>query len=424
MNDFQKAIQYYNDGLKLFEEGNIEASIESYNKSISFDDSDPDTFNNLGVAYYKLNQKDNAKKAFEESIELDPMYARPFNNVGVLYLSENAFDKAKDNFEKSLRCDESYVAAYLNLSYVYRIKGMVNISIEMYMKALEFSSKDKKRSSDLLGVSFLNTDSGEFTQIFNVTDNDLLASEEWSRVEITAEDILNTYKMLHEEYDTSKSYYNMAVELFKKDQLDESIKYFQKSIDVEPDFYPAYFNLGLAYENNAKNNEALEAYISASNIKPNLPVFLSIAVVLFKLGRFSEANGYINKAVDYSNNSPEEYNNIGHALFKLSRINDSIEYYKKAVELKPDFLMAYYNLGVVYNKFGDIDDAINSYLKVIEIDPNYVPALNNLGVAYENMGNIDEAIKYYELTLKIDSNYSIAYENLFELLKRKESQPT
>src|SRR3989339_1211706 len=216
MNDFQKAIQFYNDGLKLFDEGNIESAIESYAKSITFDDSDPDTFNNIGVAYYKLNKIDEALKAFRESINLDPMYARPYNNIGVLYIAKNAFDKAKDSFEKSINCDETYIAAYLNLSYIYRIKGMVNTSIEMYMKALDFSSKDRKRSSDLLGVSFLTTESKDFNQIFNITENDLLASEEWSRVEISAEDILNTYKMLHEEDDTSVAFYNMAVELFKK----------------------------------------------------------------------------------------------------------------------------------------------------------------------------------------------------------------
>lgn len=421
MSDFQKAIQFYNDGLKLFDAGNVEAAIEAYGKSISFDDSDPDTFNNIGVAYYKLKRIDEALDAFKESIALDPMYARPYNNLGVLFISKNSFDKAKDSFEKSVNCDETYIAAYLNLSYVYRVKGMVNTSIEMYMKALDFSSKDRKRSSDLLGVSFLATESKDFNQIFNITENDLLASEEWFRVEVTAEDILNTYKMLHEEEETSTAYYNMAVELYKKDQLDEAIDYFKRSIESAPDFYPAYFNLGLAYENNANMKDALEAYIEASALKPNLAVYLSVAVAMFKLGRFSEANGYLNKAVDCTTGTPEEFNNIGHALFKVSRINDAIEYYQKAVELKPDFLMAHYNLGVVHSKFGEVNDAIESYLKVIEIDPSYVPALNNLGVAFESTGDIDEAIKFYEKTLEVNPKYTIAYENLFELLKRKDS---
>ncbi|MEW5819792.1 MAG: tetratricopeptide repeat protein [Cyanobacteriota bacterium] len=421
MHDFQKAIHYYNEGLKLFEKGELEASIDSFRKSIELDDSDPDIFVNLGVAYVKCNMIDLAIEAFVSSIELDPIFARSFNNLGVCLLKLDKIDKAQEKFEKAINFDDSYVPAYLNLSVVFKNKGMVSTSIEMYMKALELSSKNRKGSSEVLGVAFLEDSRKSFDQVFKLTDFDLLASDKWERTELTVEDILNTYRMLHEdEKEGPESYFNIGVELYKKSQYVDAIEYFNKSINLDNKYYPSYYNIGLAYELMGEISNAATAYTESIKVKPTLAAYLSLSLMLYKLGNYSQSTYNIEKAKVIASNNAESFNNIGYALFKIGKVNDAIEFYYKAVDKDPGYSIAYYNLGVVHSKIGEIDQAIESYLKVIEIEPDNVPALNNLGVAYENIGNIDKAIEYYEKTLEINPKYTIAYENLFEILKRKE----
>lgn len=421
LNDFQKAIHFYNEGLKLFERGDLESAIESYKNSISFDPTDPDVYNNLGVAYLRLDKLNEAIEVFKTSIDLDPVYARTYNNLGTCFFKKNVIDLARDNFEKAVECDETYIAPYLNLSEVYKIKGMVNVSIEMYMKALSLSSKNRKNTSENYGVAFLENSSKSFNHIFGLTDYDLLTTEKWERTELSIEDILNTYKTLHEEgEDTSISNFNIGVELFKKGQYEESIEYFKKSLELDQTYYPAYYNLALAYEMSLEIAEASKWYQKAIKLTPTLAAFLSLAVMQFRLGNYSQAMYNIEKAKTLAEGDPESYNNIGHALYKISKTPEAIEFYKKAIQVDPNYSIAYYNLGVVYSKIGETEDAIKSYEKVIEIEPDNVPALNNLGVAHESLRNYDKAIEYYQKTLEVNPKYSIAYENLFELLKRKE----
>ena len=421
MNDFKKAIQAYNTGLKEFENGDIEKAISSFKQSIQFDASDPDVYNNLGVAYIRLNKIQNAIDAFVTSIELDPIFARSFNNLGVALFKQDFIDQARDQFEKAIECDDYYTASFLNLSFIYKLKGMASLSIDMYMNALEISSKSRKNNKEMLGVSFLETDTKSFNQIFNVTDYDLLISDKWERTEITVEDILNTYKILHEgTEDSSESFFNLGNELYKKAQYAKAIEYFEKAIDLDENYYPAYYNLALAYEMNGDNEEAANYYKKAVKIQPTLAAYLSLAIMLFRLGNYSQTMYNIEKAKGLAGNDSEKLCNIGHALSKIGKLSEANEFYNKAIEVDPMYTIAYYNLGVIHTKLGELDQAIESYMKVIEIEPDNAPALNNIGVAYERLGHLEKAADYYQKALDVDTKYSIAYENLFEILKRND----
>lgn len=61
-----KGTDYYNAGLKFFKDGKFVDAKENYKKAYKLNYKDQDALYNLGVTYYKLNQKDSACYCWNE----------------------------------------------------------------------------------------------------------------------------------------------------------------------------------------------------------------------------------------------------------------------------------------------------------------------------------------------------------------------
>ncbi len=105
----------------------------------------------------------------------------------------------------------------------------------------------------------------------------------------------------------------------------EAIKIFQKIIDIDPEYFYAYDNLGIIFNKLEFYEEAAKAYLEVIRIDPkNIEVYNKLGVVLHTLGRNEEA----------------------------------INIYQKALDIDPKFAIVYYNLGNALSSFGHDKEAI------------------------------------------------------------------
>lgn len=109
-------------------------------------------------------------------------------------------------------------------------------------------------------------------------------------------------------------FYNKGIDYYKKGAYDEAINYFRRSIDVDPDFIDAYYNLGTVLE-------YLEQYDSA------LTVFKQIIVrepedydAVYRAAWLSYKLGEINKAKTYLALIPENSARYNDAKSLLSQL--------------------------------------------------------------------------------------------------------
>jgi superkiller protein 3 len=107
-----------------------------------------------------------------------------------------------------------------------------------------------------------------------------------------------------------------------------------------------YFQQGYAYNNKGDYDKAIEYYNKAIELNPDY------AVAYYNLGNVYNNKGDYGKAIEY--------------------YNKAIEYYNKAIELNPDSVDAYNNLGIAYNIKSDDDKAIEYYNKAIELNPGSI----------------------------------------------------
>jgi serine/threonine protein kinase/tetratricopeptide (TPR) repeat protein len=160
---------------------------------------------------------------------------------------------------------------------------------------------------------------------------------------------------------------NSAVRLFRQNAnrkdsqpiLDEAIACFNKAIDLDARFTPAYNNLG--------------------------------AVYCDYLGDYGKAIECFRKVIEVDPQNALAHYNLGNALWSQQKPDEAIDAYRKSIELNPKYAAAHYNLGNALRAQKKLAEAIDAYRKSAEVDPGYLPALANayrlLAKDYFSLGN-------------------------------------
>ncbi len=87
-------------------------------------------------------------------------------------------------------------------------------------------------------------------------------------------------------------YYNEAIDLYKQDDVQKSIDYFEKAIKLKPDFYEAHYNLAQILMSISKNDEALKSLEEIAKIRPD------DSENLYNLGKTYYKKGYLSKSYE------------------------------------------------------------------------------------------------------------------------------
>ncbi len=94
--------------------------------------------------------------------------------------------------------------------------------------------------------------------------------------------------------------------------------------------------------------------------------------------------------------------------FPIEWLEHSLRDARRAVELDPTLAEAYKALGNAHSGLGANDESLEAYLKAVELRPNYPSAITNIGVAYENMSRLDEALGWYKKSVALDPRAPVA----------------
>lgn len=138
-----------------------------------------------------------------------------------------------------------------------------------------------------------------------------------------------------------------GVMLYYRRELSGAEAQFKKAIDLRPDFYEAYNNLGLAISDQGRREEAVAAF---------------------------------KKAVELSPEAPEAYNNLG-CLYKGKKdYQQAVEYFNQAIAKQSDYSLAYLNLGTAYEEMEKFDLAIKSWEKVLAVQPTNDEARRKIAI--------------------------------------------
>ncbi len=146
-------------------------------------------------------------------------------------------------------------------------------------------------------------------------------------------------------------------------------------------------------------------------------VLSNYGIILKNLGKLSEAESLLRKAIQLNPDFADGYSNLGRIQKDLYKLHDAEFSTRKAIELNPNLAEAYNNLGNILRELGNLSEAEISTLKAIELNPNIAEAHNNLGNIQRDLGNLSEAEISLRKAIQINPDFHDAYSNLGVILQ-------
>ncbi len=163
---------------------------------------------------------------------------------------------------------------------------------------------------------------------------------------------------------TALDWYNKGVAL--NDNSDQELSCYQKSIELDPTFAPAYYNMGIIYMKRGMNTEAIDNFNQFLKFSKDETKKQEVQKAIVELGgetiSQSSASNQIVSA-DLKQQAIKLYN-AGIALNDNS--DKEMQYYLQAIVLYPGFAAAHLNLGLLYYHKKDYKDTLSELTKYIE----------------------------------------------------------
>lgn len=166
---------------------------------------------------------------------------------------------------------------------------------------------------------------------------------------------------------------------FQLSHFEESIKYFQKTIELDPFHIQAHSNMGIACFRCGQLHEAIEFFRKALKLKPDLTVIrFNLANLYLKTNRWDEAARQFDEGCRYQEPNARILANMAFAQQKLGNFDKAVACYSKAVAVDPTDPGNYYNWAIILARTGKKAEAIEVIHKAIKAVPVTSPGLKNL----------------------------------------------
>ena len=121
-----------------------------------------------------------------------------------------------------------------------------------------------------------------------------------------------------------------------KEKITEAIYMYNKSINANPKFYKAHYNLGYIYLSQEKPNMALAEFKKAVKYKPDFSYgYYNIGCAYLKLKQYGSAKYNFFKALDLKANKPNIYYNLAYTYKMMNKEKQAQTYldmYNKMME--------------------------------------------------------------------------------------------
>lgn len=98
----EEAKEFFNEGLRMQQDGKLEGALLAYGKCISRDASYIDAYINKGTVHFKLKQFDEALKSFKTATEKDNSNVNAFANLGRVQYTLKKYAEAEVSFNKAI----------------------------------------------------------------------------------------------------------------------------------------------------------------------------------------------------------------------------------------------------------------------------------------------------------------------------------
>ena len=349
---------------------------------------------------------------------------------GFVYLGNGQYDAAAAEFKEAINTDPIYTEAHYGLGRAYLAQGDLEATENAAKTALKIAENNHPDSQKLLdaidryrsGCNAMNNKQfneaiTEFQESINLEPLFMDAYYELSRVHLRLANLQIVQNVVAEALKLADNYPPIQ-------QLSDAIK---------------LYNTGLNSLNGQRYNDAIDKFKEAIDKEPTFTeVHYWLGCTYFQSGALEAAKQSANDSLELNLNHQlarallddikKAYVDKGYdALERLALTEAEEKYINKAFDIDENYQpalklferikKAYHNQVCDYLNNKQYDHAIAGFNELINKDPNFIDAYSGLGRAHFERGELDAARKSANMALQLDENHPPACTLLDDIKK-------
>jgi predicted TPR repeat methyltransferase len=161
-----------------------------------------------------------------------------------------------------------------------------------------------------------------------------------------------------------------------QDRPEKAKSVFEKAAGLNPPDLSACYNLGRLKQLENDHHGAMVIYKAMLDLQPNIGiVWNNLGVAYRETGKPDDAIASFRAAVKFAPEMAEAWNNLGVAQDEADLTEEALNSYRKAIEIQPDYASPHLNLGISLQKSRQFTEAEAHYSKVLKVQPDNETAL-------------------------------------------------
>lgn len=316
-------------------------------------------FSALSLLYSCGNSPTKEKVNTNQEVNLDSLVQAQPDNVDYLLKRANALIE-----------DDKFDLAMNDAAKAYRLDSTNNETKLIYAEVMV--NRETRTVADVASAQRL------YSEIIRVEPKNVRALVGMASTYSFQQDYQKSFEYINKALRIDMRYRNAYVlkgsNYVKMGKLDLAKSSYQTAIQQDPEFFKAYFFLGLLYQ--AEQDEiCIEYFKTALDLEPNNQE------VRYQLAYSEQMYGDREEAKELYRVMAKDTNDtyVSHALFQQawihqfleSNLDSAVYFYNSALQTEPRYVEAWHNLGVCYDQQGDKTRALKSFGKALKYNPDF-----------------------------------------------------
>lgn len=371
-------VQAFNQASAFIKNEAFESADQTLLTALALYPNDPNLLRMQGISFARQRRFGDAKARLVHSLRIAPENSGALEDLADVHLSLRELDPALSLLQKAVKQSPDAERIRQRIVQLLTMAGRHSEAERALADSLEANPR-RKQLAEALRLANENNFAG-------------------------AEAIYQ--EVLRQHPDDVDALRLLGVLRVRLEQYDEGAACFRRAVDLQPDFWKAWVNLGAALSEQQDFAAAESAYASALELQPQSPHILErMGVNALKASELEKCVEYLERSLAIAPNYFPALLCMGHALKTVGRQEEAIDAYRSCAGLKEDFGEAYWSLANLKTfRFGDDEVAkMESALEMLtdtkgeEEAESEIAFAFTLGKAYEDRKEYSKAFEYYYL---------------------------
>ena len=359
---------------------------------------------NVGMTLLRLGRFEEAEKSLRNSLEIFPLNVTAFRNLGEALKGQQRYEESLKWYGTAIRLEPEELLNHAGM-------GTVFFQMERYPEAVSSMKRALELQPDFETAPRLHSLIAQGLREMGLHD------EADRRFELSV-------KLAREmNPGDPATFFSRAEDLRGRKRHQESLRWYQDAIKVDPSFALAYAGMGDALYQLGRYPETVSSIKRALELQPDLPMAPTLRYLMVRasggIGPSRSMQDQTNRTMESGLSGAGIFFSRAEELRKQKRYEESLKWYRDTIGADPDFALAYAGMGDALYRMGRYEEAVSSMKRVFELQPDFpmAPTLHYLTAqALQQIGRYDEAEEHYENVLLAAPNFKEGLSSLGGLM--------